>query len=50
MIKLNNTTSQKKSIYIVTRELVELEPGEEIEFEGDVELVDDFFDAASVPA
>ena len=40
MIKLNNTTDRKKAIYVVTRELVELEPGEEIEFDGDIELLD----------
>jgi hypothetical protein len=28
----------RKTIYIVTREKVELEPGEEIEFEGEIEL------------
>ena len=40
MIKLNNTTENPKAVYVVTRELVELQPGEVIEFEGDIELVD----------
>lgn len=39
MIKLNNNTDHKKAVYIVTRELVELEPGEVIEFQGDIELI-----------
>jgi hypothetical protein len=36
--KVKNTTNEPKTIYIVTREEVVLEPGEEIEFDGDVEL------------
>jgi hypothetical protein len=36
--KVKNTTNAPKTIYIVTREEVVLEPGEEIEFDGDVEL------------
>lgn len=39
-MKVKNTTNEKKSLYIVTRELVVLDPGEEIEFDGDVELVE----------
>jgi hypothetical protein len=36
--KIKNTTDEPKTIYIVTREKVTLEPGEEIEFDGDLEL------------
>jgi hypothetical protein len=41
MMKVKNTTNRKKAIYVVTRELVILDPGEEIEFDGDIELVED---------
>ena len=41
MIKVKNTTNKAKPIYVVTRELVVLDPGEEIEFDGDIELVDE---------
>ena len=41
MMKVKNTTNRPKAIYVVTRELIVLEPGEEIEFEGDLELVED---------
>ena len=37
--KILNTDGDYKKIVIVTREIVELAPGEEIEFEGDLELV-----------
>ena len=37
--KVKNTDNDNKRIVIVTREIVELAPGEEIEFEGDLELV-----------
>ena len=36
--KIKNTTDEPKTIYIVTREKVTVEPGEEIEFDGDLEL------------
>lgn len=35
---IKNTTNEPKTVYIVTREEVTLEPGEEIEFDGDIEL------------
>jgi hypothetical protein len=38
MTKIKNIGSGQKTIYIVTRERVVLEPGEEIEFEGEIEL------------
>ena len=38
LTKVKNTTDESKVIYIVTREKVVLEPGEEIEFDGDLEL------------
>ena len=41
MMKVKNTTNKKKQIYVVTRELVVLDPGEEIEFDGDLELIED---------
>ena len=41
MIKVKNTTMVPKAIYVVTRERVVLDPGEEIEFEGDLELIED---------
>ena len=41
MMKVKNSTDEKKAIYVVTRELVILDPGEEIEFDGDIELVED---------
>jgi hypothetical protein len=37
-MKVKNLGSGTKTIIIVTRERVQLEPGEEIEFEGDLEL------------
>jgi hypothetical protein len=36
--KVKNTSDDPKTIIIVTREKVTLEPGEEIEFDGDLEL------------
>jgi hypothetical protein len=36
--KIKNIGSIRKKIFIVTREKVELEPGEEIEFDGEIEL------------
>jgi hypothetical protein len=36
--KIKNTTNEPKTFYILTREEVVLEPGEEIEFDGDIEL------------
>jgi hypothetical protein len=36
--KIKNTSEEPKTVYIVTREQVTLEPGEEIEFDGDIEL------------
>ena len=36
--KIKNTSNEPKKIYIVTREEVILEPGEELEFDGDIEL------------
>jgi hypothetical protein len=36
--KIKNTTGEIKGIVIVTREKVMLSPGEEIEFEGDLEF------------
>jgi hypothetical protein len=36
--KIKNVTNEPKTIYIITREEVVLEPGEEIEFDGDIEL------------
>jgi len=38
-IKIKNTDSEPKQVVIVTREVVNLDPGDEIEFEGDLELV-----------
>jgi hypothetical protein len=37
--KIINRDNEYKKIVIVTREVLELAPGEEIEFDGDVELV-----------
>ena len=37
--KITNADGDYKKIVIVTREVVDLAPGEEIEFEGDLELV-----------
>jgi hypothetical protein len=36
--KIKNTTGEIKEIVIVTREKVMLSPGEEVEFEGDLEF------------
>lgn len=36
--RVKNTSSNKMEIVIVTRETVTIEPGEEIEFAGDIEL------------
>ena len=36
--KVKNTSDESTTIIIVTREKVTLEPGEEIEFDGDLEL------------
>jgi hypothetical protein len=38
-VKVVNTETYPKQIVLVTREIVELAPGEEIEFEGDLELI-----------
>ena len=38
MTKVKNIGSQSKKIIVVIREKVRLEPGEEIEFEGEIEL------------
>ena len=37
--RVKNTSSEVIKILVVTREEVELEPGEEIEVEGDIELL-----------
>ena len=37
--KIKNTDEVTKKIVIVTREIIDLAPGEEIEFDGDLELV-----------
>lgn len=36
--RIRNSGEEIKEIVIVTREIVKLEPGEEIEFTGDIEL------------
>jgi hypothetical protein len=36
--KVKNTGHERKTIFVVTRERVDLEPGEEIEFSGELEL------------
>ena len=36
--RIKNTTKETMIILVVTREQVELEPGEEIEVDGDIEL------------
>jgi hypothetical protein len=36
--RIRNSGQDAKEIIIVTRETVKLEPGEEIEFDGDIEL------------
>ena len=41
MMKVKNTTNRKKAIYVVTRELVILDPGEEIEGVLDIEVAED---------
>ena len=41
MMKVKNTTNRKKAIYVVTRELVILDPGEEIECVLDIEVAED---------
>ena len=41
MIKVKNTTNQTKTISVVTREQIVLDPGEEVEFDGDIELVEE---------
>ena len=38
MTKVKNIGSIRKKIKVVIREKVRLEPGEEIEFEGEIEL------------
>ena len=38
MAKVKNIGSIRKKIVVVIREKVRLEPGEEIEFEGEIEL------------
>jgi hypothetical protein len=40
MPKIINTDSKSIVIVLVTREVVQLAPGEVLEFEGDVELVE----------
>ena len=42
MIKVKNTTNQTKTISVVTREQIVLDPGEEVEFDGDIELVEEW--------
>ena len=37
-VKIKNTDMDSKKIIIVTREEVQLDPGEELEFVGDIEL------------
>jgi hypothetical protein len=36
--KIKNTGNKPKIVYLVIREEVTLEPGEELEFTGDIEL------------
>jgi hypothetical protein len=36
--KIRNSGKKTKEVIIVTRETVKLDPGEEIEFTGDIEL------------
>jgi hypothetical protein len=36
--KIRNSGKKVKEVTIVTREIVKLDPGEEIEFTGDIEL------------
>ena len=38
LTKIKNTTNETATIIIVTREKVTLDPGQEIEFDGDLEL------------
>jgi hypothetical protein len=38
LTKIKNNGSNRKTIFIVTRERVDLEPGDEIEFDGEIEL------------
>jgi len=37
--RVKNNSSEVMKIMVVTREEIELEPGEEIEVEGDIELL-----------
>jgi len=37
-IKVKNNTKEIKKIIVVVREEIELEPGEEVDVDGDVEL------------
>ena len=39
MTTIINTDKKPKQVVLVTRELIELAPGEKIEFDGDIELV-----------
>ena len=39
--KIRNSSEMPKEIIIVSREKVKLDPGEEIEFTGDIELEND---------
>jgi hypothetical protein len=39
MTTIVNTDRNPKQVVLVTRELIELAPGEKIEFDGDIELV-----------
>jgi hypothetical protein len=36
--KIKNTGYEQKKVYIIIREEVVLEPGEELEFNGDIEI------------
>lgn len=36
--KIKNNGSERKTIFVVTRERVDLDPGDEIEFDGEIEL------------
>ena len=36
--KIKNTGNESKTIYVIFREEVILEPGEELAFDGDIEL------------
>lgn len=40
LTKIKNTEKIPKKIVIVTREMVTIQPGEEIEIDGDIELIE----------